>query len=207
MVKSMTEGLQEHIGSIANAQAASDAKIDRVDTAVSEQNEQLRASEARPQQREASYEQHVAEMRQAMSKLMEGPAAQRGQAPQSSKGASCQAQAQQSRVQGEHVCLLQYDGPRLVGKMKGAEAAWRSRFAPAVTPTEVSAPKHHPVLTVMFETFAEASNYVKMLSGKIFDKNGKRFEAIHKGANANRPPHIIRRGRRLRRCTRPSKAP
>lgn len=54
MVKSMTAGFQEQIGGIANAQAASDAKLDRFGMAVSELSERLRASGALAQQQEAA---------------------------------------------------------------------------------------------------------------------------------------------------------
>lgn len=99
-----------------------------------------------------------------MNRLMEGPTAHSALASQSSAWAPQREQAQQGRGH----CLLQSDGPRLLREMRRGEAVWRSRFAPAATTTEVSAPKHHPVLDgVKFETFAEAARDV--LGGKIFD--------------------------------------
>lgn len=54
---------------------------------------------------------------------MEGPAAQGWEASQSSAGAPHAPCEQMAETAGEHIALLQYDGPRLVGEMKGAEAA------------------------------------------------------------------------------------
>lgn len=164
----------EKIGHLASAQAASDAKIDRIGAAVSELSERLRASEVRAQQREAAYEKHFEEMWQAMSKLVEGGPKDSGRASQSSASEKQHARAQQGEAEGEHVVLLQYDGPRLAGEMNGAEAAWRSKFAPAATPTDISAPKVHPILAVKFETFSEVASYVKALQGKVHDKQGRR---------------------------------
>lgn len=74
-----------------------------------------------------------------MANLIEGSAESGARAAQSSTPGARMPQAQQGRAEGEHVVLLQYDGPRLVGEMRGAEAAWRSHYAPPATPTEITA--------------------------------------------------------------------
>lgn len=175
----MTSELQKHIGDLATAQAASDAKIDRVGKAVGELIETFRSSEVRAQQREAADERHVGEMLQAMSKLMDGAPQSSRRASQSSAPGPLQAHTQHCRAEGEHVVLLQYDGPRLAGEMKGAEAVRRSKYVPAAAPTEISALKFHPILTVKFAVFSDTASYVRALQGKVSDKRGAKVEVGH----------------------------
>lgn len=89
--------------------------------------------------------------------------------------------------------LVQYDAPHFCGEVRGAEAAWRSKYVLAATPVDVGAPVFHPHLTVKFAIFAAASVQTKALQGDTFDKAGGKAEVMPKRAKANRRPHMVRR--------------
>lgn len=57
----------------------------------------------------------------------------------------------------EHVVLLQFSAPALVGTTKGIEVTPSSRNGPMPSPVEVGGPRYHDFLTVKLVSFAASA--------------------------------------------------
>lgn len=178
----MVSGLTGQVTEMAEAQKVMDGKLERVGTVISEVRERLTAAGSREKEGGAKMAQCIGAQQEAIDRMLMVPtsgAASSGSASAGPRGGGVgqQHRAQQDGV--EHIVLLQFSTPRLLGKLVSVEPKKFCEF-----------------LAVKLRSFAEAAEYTELLRDKRSDPEGRRAEVIHKGRGRQGLP-IIKRGEML----------
>lgn len=148
----MTEGLIQHVGTMAEAQAASMQKIDRFAEGMIAVHEKLRVQVAAAQASEARIAEQQSRPSRTNRRLGDREPAQQA-------GRSSDAREREPLRRGEeHILHLQFAGPQLRTSMIGAEEPWRSKFGVAAKPLYIRAPRFHRYPSTKSESFDDAAS-------------------------------------------------